>query len=395
MMQPPDSTALAQSAELCAAIRAAIEQSQAGAIPFSRFMELALYTPGLGYYSGRASKFGQEGDFVTAPEISPLFSQTCADVFIPSLQQLGPDCRLVEIGAGSGAFARTVLERLDVQQALPASYAIVETSADLRARQRQCLMAHLPDEIVQRVEWLDRPLTSRWKGILFANEVVDALPVTRFLVKDGGFYEEMVTIDAEGTLACTYGPASDALCTYLCQVESAIGHRLAEGYRSECLPQLPAWLRAITAGMDQGAVILIDYGFPRSEYYHPDRCEGTRRAYYRHHVHNNVYEWPGLQDITASVDFTALAQAGCQAGLALEGYCSLSQFLRHHGIDQRLIEASRQLEADDLLAHQRLHSQMRRLLFPEHMGECFQVMAFSLHLTQEGLLPCPDLTWRL
>lgn len=394
-MPPPDPTALALSDALLASIRHTIDQSPDGAIAFSRFMDLALYSPGLGYYSAGASKFGQEGDFITAPEISPLFSQTCADAFIPCLQQLGPDSRLVEIGAGSGAFARTVLERMNRQQTLPACYSILETSADLRARQREYMMTHLPEEIVQRVEWLDRPLTSGWKGILFANEVVDALPATRFLVKDGAFYEEMVTMNSAGALACTYRPASDALCTYLRQVENTIGRRLAEGYRSECLPQLPAWLRAITAGLEQGIVILMDYGFPRSEYYHPDRCEGTRRAYFRHRVHNNVYQWPGLQDITASVDFTALAEAGYQAGLALEGYCSLSQFLRHHGLDQRLIEASGQLDADDMLAQQRLHSQMRRLLFPEHMGECFQVIAFSLHFAQEGLFPCQNLTWRL
>ena len=397
LMQIPDLDALAHSETLVATIRRAIARSPVGALPFSRFMEMALYTPGLGYYSAGSSKFGQEGDFVTAPEISPFFSQTFAELFIPWLRRLGPDARLVEIGAGSGAFASTVLAVLHAQQMLPASYAILETSADLRARQRDCLMSRLPPEVVRRVVWLDRPLTERWVGIIFANEVVDALPATCFLVKDGLFYEEMVTVDGSGELACAFHPASKTLCDYLSQLECALGKRFADGYRSECLPQLPFWLEAITAGFDQGVLLTIDYGFPRKDYYRPDRSEGTRRAFYRHQMHNNLYQWPGLQDITASVDFTALAEAGCQAQLSLEGYCTLSQFMLHHGIAQRLEEASRQLDASDILALQRLKTQMRQLLFPEQMGECFQVMAFSrrFDVAEESFFPCPDLTWRL
>ncbi|MCD7099972.1 SAM-dependent methyltransferase [Stenotrophomonas sp. MMGLT7] len=387
----PDHEALAHSDRLAAHLRAEIAAGQ-GAIPFSRFMELALYAPGLGYYSAGASKFGDAGDFTTAPEIGPLFAATVANAVAPVLQQLGPQARMLEIGGGSGAFAETMLKRLMELDALPGRYAILEPSADLRDRQRERLGRALVPPLFDLVEWLDRPFQDEWDGLLFANEVLDALPTPRFALREGEVFEETVVVDGEGGFRRGEQPADALLAAAVRHVERYLEQPFEDGYRSELLPQLPYWVQAVAGGLRNGAMLFVDYGYPRREYYLPQRSEGTIRAFYRHRVHNGLYRWPGLQDITASVDFTALAEAGTGAGFDLAGYCTQASFLLGCGLDALLAEAE---QRSDEVGRMRLREQVKRLTLPSEMGERFQAMGFSRGVDFGSAFLAGDLTWRL
>ena len=390
-LPPPDADALAHSAHLREVIQ---EQMIAagGSLPFWKFMELTLYAPGLGYYSAGATKFGDAGDFVTAPEISPLFAACVADALTPVLQQLGPDAQFMEIGGGSGAFAETCLSKLLANDALPARYAILEPSADLRERQRERLAGALEPAVFARVEWLDRPFQDDWNGVLFANEVIDALPTPRFAVRGGEVFEEHVALDGDGGFIRVDRPADALVEAAVRHLEQSLDAPFAEGYRSELLPQLPYWLQAVAGGLRSGAMLFLDYGYPRREYYLPQRDDGTLRAFYRQRMHADVLRWPGLQDLTASVDFTALAEAGVGAGFEFAGYCSQAAFLLGNGIDQRLQEA--ESRTDDVGAL-RLRQQFKQLTLPEHMGERFQAMAFARDVDLDAAFLLGDLGWRL
>lgn len=387
----PDTDALAHSEQLAAHLRADI-CAQGGAVPFSRFMELALYAPGWGYYSAGASKFGAPGDFVTSPELGPLFAATTANVVAPVLQQLGPQARMLELGGGSGAFAEILLKRLLELDALPERYAILEPSADLRERQRERLQKALVPPVFALVEWLDRPFDDDWDGVLFANEVIDALPTSRFVANEGEIYEETVELDGDGRFVRGAQPADPLLLGAVRHVERYLERPFAQDYRSEVLPQLPYWIQAVAGGMQRGAMLFVDYGYPRAEFYQHDRDDGTLRAFYRHRVHNDVFLWPGLQDITASVDFTALAEAGTNAGFDLAGYCNQANFLLGNGITQ-LLEAAE--ERIDEVGRMRLRGQLKQLTLPTEMGERFQVMAFSRDVDMSASFLLGDLTWRL
>ena len=247
-LPPPNADALAHSAHLREIIQEQIIAA-GGSLPFWKFMELALYAPGLGYYSAGAIKFGRGGDFVTAPELSPLFAACVADALTPVLQQLGPEAQFMEIGGGSGAFAETALAKLLANDALPARYAILEPSADLRERQRERLQARLPPLLFELVEWLDGPIQDAWNGVLFANEVIDALPTPRFTIRDGEVFEEHVALDGEGRFLRTDRPADPMLAAAVRHVERQLPEPFAEGYRSELLAQLPYWLQAVAGGM--------------------------------------------------------------------------------------------------------------------------------------------------
>jgi SAM-dependent MidA family methyltransferase len=386
----PGADAAQHSAQLAALIRAEI--AAAGAMPFSRFMERCLYAPGLGYYSAGSAKFGAAGDFVTAPELGPLFASCIAEAVAPVLRQLGPEAEFMEIGGGSGAFAETLLKRLLALDAMPARYAILEPSADLRERQRERLGRALIPPVFERIAWLDGPPEEKWNGVLFANEVIDALPTTRFSLRDGEVFEEHVTLDGEGRFVSSDRPADALLAAAARHVERYLGAPLPDGYRSELLPQLPYWLQAVMGGLDAGAMLFVDYGYPRREFYLPQRDTGTLRAFYRHQVHNQLYAWPGLQDLTASVDFTALAEAGTHAGFELAGYCTQASFLLGNGLPQRLEEVdARAAEA----AKQRFRNEAKQLSLPSEMGERFQVMGFSREVAFDAAFLSGDLTWRL
>lgn len=387
----PDTAALAHSDTLAAVIRAEIA-AEGGSLPFSRFMERSLYAPGLGYYSAGSTKFGEAGDFTTAPELGPLFASCVAQAVAPVLQQLGPDAEFVEIGGGSGAFAEIMLKRLLALDALPARYAILEPSADLRERQRERLGQRLIPPVFDLVEWLDGPPSDAWNGVLFANEVIDALPTPRFTLRDGEVFEEGVALDAEGRFVRTDRPADPLLAAAVRHIERYLGQPFPDGYRSELLPQLPYWIQAVMGGQGRGAMLFADYGYPRREYYQPDRDTGTLRAYYRHRVHNDPYLWPGLQDITASVDFTALAEAGTQAGFDLAGYTTQANFLLGNGLQERLSEAEARADETTLL---RLRNEAKRLTLPSEMGERFQVMGFSREVEFGTAFLFNDLSWRL
>lgn len=387
----PSPEALAHSAQLAGHLRAEIAAA-GGAIPFSRFMELSLYAPGWGYYSAGASKFGEAGDFVTAPELSPLFAATVSGALAPVLQQLGPTSRVLELGGGSGAFAEVTLKRLLELDALPERYAILEPSADLRERQRERLGKSLIPPVFDLVEWVDRPFDDDWDGVLFANEVIDALPTPRFTIRDGEVFEEMVAIGEEGRFVREDRPADALFSSAVRHVERYMETTFEDGYRSELLPQLPYWIQAVSGGLKRGAMLFVDYGYPRTEYYQAERSEGTMRAFYRHRVHNDVFAWPGLQDITASVDFTALVEAGVGAGFDLAGYCTQASFLLGNGLDKLLEHADTRT---DEVGRVRLREQVKRLTLPSEMGERFQVMGFSRDVDLSAAFLLGDLTWRL
>lgn len=384
--------AKAHSERLAALIRDQIA-SNGGALPFWRFMELALYAPGLGYYSAGATKLGEGGDFVTAPELGPLFAECVADALAPVLAGLGDDAVFMEIGGGTGAFAEAALERLAASHRLPARYAILEPSADLRQRQQLRLRERLAPDVFARVEWLQSPVNNRWNGVVFANEVIDALPTSRFAVLDGEIFEEHVALDAAGGFVRQDRPADALLAAAVRHVERQCEHPFRDGYRSEVLPQLPYWVQAVVGGMETGAMLFVDYGYPRREYYDPRRADGTLRAFHRHRLADNVFARVGLQDVTVSVDFTALAEAGTSAGFEFAGYCSQTSFLIGNGLEQRL--QAHEDRSGDEAARYALRQQAKKLTLPGEMGERFQAIGFARKSSLAHAFLAGDLSHRL
>jgi len=369
----PSPEARAHSDRLVELIRGQI-RGNGGAIPFSRFMELALYAPGLGYYSAGARKFGAEGDFVTAPELGPVFARCVADAIAPVLDALGPDACVFELGGGSGAFAEVALLRLHELEALPAEYWLLEPSADLRERQQERLRAALPDDLFARCQWLDGPPENAWRGVLFANEVIDALPTPRFTKHDGEVYEEHVVLDHAGAFLRVDQPGDALLRSAVRHIERDIDAPLPEGYRSEVLPQLPYWIQAVGGLLTDGVMLFADYGYVRREFYLPERRDGTFLCHYRHRAHADPFFLPGLQDLTASVDFTALAESGVAAGFDFSGYCAQASFLIGNGLQARLEDIA---ALADETARYRAHQEIKTLTLPGSMGERFQLMGFQ------------------
>ena len=376
----PDADALAHSERLHTRLRESI--AARGAMPFSEFMQQCLYAPGLGYYSAGAAKFGPAGDFITAPESGPLFAHCVARVLAPLLPSLGEQASVLELGGGSGAFAADALQALAQLDALPARYRILEPSADLRERQRARIAA-LPAPLAARVEWIERPPETAWRGVLFANEVIDALPATRFTLRHGEIYEEHVALDGEGRLLRTDRPADALVSAAVRRLERDLGAPFADGYRSELLPQLPYWMQAIAGSLEAGLMLFCDYGFPRREYYLPERRDGTLQAHYRHRAHTDVLRWPGLQDLTASVDFTALAEAGNGAGFGVAGYLPQAQFLIASGL-QEIFETAHAAAADENTRY-RLAQEVKQLTLPGAMGERFQALLLARGLDAVAL----------
>lgn len=355
-----------------------------GPMPFSQYMERCLYAPGLGYYSAGRTKFGESGDFVTAPELGGLFAGCVVNAVQPVLAMLGEQADFLELGGGSGAFAEAALQALAAAGTLPRQYLILEPSADLRERQRERLAANLPAELNARVAWLDRPPEQDWRGVLFANEVIDALPATRFAMRQGEVYEEYVALDGEGRLIRIDRPADALVAGAVRHVERDLGAEFVDGHRSEILPQLPYWIQAVAGALSAGLMLFIDYGYVRREYYLPERDDGTLMAHYRHHAHDDPLYLPGLNDLTASVDFTALAEAGNSAGFGVAGYLPQAQFLIGAGL-QEVFERALAGIADEH-GRYRLSQQAKRLMLPEQMGERFQAMLLARGL---DALPLP------
>ncbi len=362
----PSAEALAHSARLAALIREAIAAA-GGRLGFDRFMELALYAPGLGYYSAGSRKFGEAGDFITAPELSPLFSRClarqCAEV-LAGIQ----GGAILEFGAGSGVMAADILAELAALNRLPTHYFILEVSAELRARQQQTIREKVP-QLAERVAWLDALPDAGFHGVVLANEVLDAMPVHRFRIRDGASRELYVVADGEG-FALEPGEPGPEVAAALAQLRQQLP--LAEGYESELNLRAGDWVRSIGGFLAQGVALFIDYGFPRSEFYHPQRSGGTLMCHYRHRAHDDALVLPGLQDITAHVDFTAVAEAALAAGLSVRGYTSQANFLIANGLTALLAEAQ-----GDVRQQLTLAAQVKRLTMPGEMGELFKVMALS------------------
>ena len=387
----PDPVAAAHSARLVDLLRATIADA-GGAISFARFMDLALYAPGLGYYRAGARKFGSGGDFVTAPELSPLFSRCLARQCQEILAALGGG-QILELGAGSGVMAADLLLELRALNALPERYAILELSGELRDRQRQTLTRRAP-EVLDRVVWLDQPPEPEFRGIVLGNEVLDALPVERFRITAHGPRRLMVRWTEAG-LAWAEGDEDPAVTAAIAGIEADLGGRLPEDYRSEYIPHLQDWLRTIAEPLAAGALLFVDYGYPRRAYYHPERTTGTLLCHYRHRAHDDPLILPGLQDITASVDFTAVAQAARAVGLDVAGYTRQNYFLFGCGLMDLLAdqippnpplekgggEAGGISSPTDTVRYLEQARQVKLLTLPGEMGDRFQAIALTRNLT--------------
>jgi len=357
----PTPEARAHSDRVLAHIREEIAAS-GGWISFARYMELALYAPGLGYYSAGSRKLGKAGDFVTAPEISPLYGQTLARQ-VGQVLESGLD-EILEVGAGSGALAATLLEELERSNRLPRNYLILELSADLRERSRDTLALRVP-HLLERVAWLNR-LPPAFSGVVLGNEVLDAMPVTVVRVEAGRIEEGGVGV-RNGRLDWSWRIASGE------PLAAARALNLPEGFRTEIQLVALGFMRTLAQVLEKGAALFVDYGFPAREYYHLQRKAGTLMCHYRHHAHPDPFFLPGLQDITCHVDFSAIARAARENGLDLLGYTSQAQFLVNCGIT----EIMSRTPAEDSAKYLPLASQANRLMSAAEMGELFKVIALG------------------
>lgn len=356
----PSSSELAQSQRVVQHIKQLI-QTAGGVISFADYMQAALYAPGLGYYVAGKVKLGEQGDFVTAPEISANFSYCLAKQAQQVLATLVKPI-ILEFGAGSGIMAADILAYLAEHDSLPDHYWILETSPDLQQLQKKTLRAKCPD-LMSRVQWLNQLPCEKFSGVILANEVLDAMPVQRFYY-DGDSYQ---TLSVVAEFAYQKTEITDL------ELQQALAQLPREnfslGYESEINLWLTPWLKSISDILAQGLVLLIDYGYPRAEYYHPDRSQGTLRCHYRHLAHEDAFFYPGIQDITAHVDFTAVAEAADAAQLEVSGYCHQAAFLLSCGIDQMPVKSN----------------QDQQLIMPQAMGEIFKVMALTRDVDQELL----------
>ena len=361
----PDPDALAYSAALKRRIGDEIEAA-GGWIGFDRFMDLSLYAPGMGYYSGGAHKFGAAGDFVTAPEISSLFACTLATQVAQVLALSAP--QIIEVGAGSGRLAADLLLELELRGALPERYRILDLSGELRERQRATISQRAP-HLLDRVDWLDR-LPERFDGLVLANELLDAMPVQLVVWHDAAILERGVAW-ANDEFVWRDRPAAGRLLEKARAVAEEFP--LADGYLSEICLASADWTASWAGILGQGALLLIDYGFPLHEFYHPQRDTGTLMCHYRHQAHGEPFFLPGLQDITAHVDFTAIVEAGFDAGLEFLGYTTQAAFLINCG----LAEVLSRTPVDEHLRYLPQAQAAQKLISPAEMGDLFKVIALG------------------
>ena len=376
--EPPEELKLL-SAKLATAIRAKIDLN--GPIPFSEYMEMALYEPGLGYYSAGLQKFGEGGDFVTAPQLGDVFARCLAK----QIAQIGSGLmednagqyEIIEAGAGSGILAADLLKALH-ESCPPTRYRILERSAHLRQVQKETLSRCVP-QWMDKISWLDTPPEKTWQGVFVANEVLDALTVERFCLEGDDIMQLQVTHGPDG-FDWFKGRCPPGMQAQIQTILSGLGQQPAMGYRSELNTSLPAWLQAVTASLQRGVALFIDYGYTRRDYYLPQRIDGTLICHYQQRAHDDPFNWPGLTDISASVDFTALAEAADFCALDVSAYTTQAMFLLACGLDEVLAE-SELLPAVERLA---INNQVRRLTLPGEMGERFQVMALSRGLEEQA-----------
>lgn len=357
------------SRQLCTRIVKRIDHE--GPLSFDEYMRMALYEPGLGYYVNGLHKFGAAGDFVTAPGQGRIFARALATQIDELAALLTTRWTLLELGPGNGELARDLLVALE---APPAHYVMLEPSAALRAVQRETL-GTLPGDLFSRIQWIEQPPDRAFDGVVLANEVLDALPVARFEIGDQGLQELAVTASDQGLDWIRVEPRR-RLASSLESRLGGVDHPLAPGYRSEICVDLPAWLETVTAAMTRGLALLIDYGYPRREYYHPDRADGTLVCHYRHRAHFDPFFWPGLTDLSAFVDFTTVAEAAEACGLSLAGFTSQAGFLLGLAAHEQIERAGNDVERMQLTA------ELKRLVLPGEMGEKFKVIGLTRGIEQ-------------
>jgi len=373
----PDVEALAHSKRLKQRIQDAII-AQGGRISFAEYMNLALYAPGLGYYSAGLKKFGQLGDFITAPEISPLFSQCLALQCIHIMEQTGQRT-LLEVGAGSGIMAIDIIQELEQQAQLPEQYLILELSAELRDRQQQAIKARLP-HLFERFKWLDNLPVKPFSGIVIANELLDAMPVHLLKLDQDSVFERYVSLDENNDFIWLDAPPSHprlaAAAREIRTVQQPLSHldeQPGKAYITEVNLQAMDWVKSIAEILDSGAILLIDYGYTAKEYYHPQRSMGTLMCHYQHHRHEDPFYLPGMQDITAHVDFSRVAQAANESGMFVCGFTTQAHFLMAGG----LVELTKDLDPEDVTRFTEVARQIKMLTLPEEMGELFKVILLA------------------
>lgn len=380
----PSNSALSHSDTLHSLIIETIESKTPKMISFAEYMHFALFSPGLGYYSAGNQKFGSSGDFVTGPEISSLFSGCIAKQCYQGLSLLGKDTSLFEIGAGSGQMAADILKELQDLECLPKKYYILELSAELKERQQKTLKSLSP-ELFTRIEWLEKLPENPLKGIILANEVCDAMPVHRFYIEKTTIFELGVTHLKEKFCLVKMTP-DEELENEIKRILPDFDPILTENqpYSSEINLNIKPWIKSLSETLETGLIFIIDYGFPRREYYHPSRMMGTLMCHYRHYAHHDPFLYPGLQDITAHVDFTLIAEAALNAHLNVLGFTNQAAFLLGSGILTLAEKAKQNGMPEEAFFKQNQAIQI--LTSPAEMGEAFKVIALSKGLELETKL---------
>ena len=373
LLPTPSEPAFQHSCAVKNMIRSEITKS-GGWIPFTRYMELAIYSPGIGYYSSGTTKFGCAGDFVTAPEISSLFGRTIAKQAKQILKNIGEDSGdILEFGAGTGKLAIDLLLELENLNSLPRNYFILEVSGGLREQQKE-LFKNFAPHLLSRVQWLEN-LPTKFKGLIFANEVLDAMPVNLVVWRENCLFERGVVWSGKGFEWSDHLLAEGELFTIAKEIipPACFNTNSSDTYISEINLSVRRFIRSLASILQQGAVILVDYGFGRDEYYHNQRNRGTLMCHYRHHAHDDPFYHPGLQDITSHVDFTAIKEAAVGEGLELLGYVSQAQFLINCGITEILARTP----AENTVDYLPMANQLQKLVSPAEMGELFKVIGLG------------------
>jgi SAM-dependent MidA family methyltransferase len=370
----PDKGSAEHSRKLAAQIKQLITE-KGGAIPFSEFMNLALYAPAMGYYVAGQRRFGSEGDFVTAPELGDVFGRCLARQVEQVFKVIDGECDVLEFGAGSGRLAVSLIKELEHLDALPEHYLILETSPDLQQRQQQMIRQQVPQH-VERFVWLDSMPEQAISGVILANEVLDAMPVEMFAVDNEGIAQQYLVKTTNDSFQWDSRQAEGKLAEQIVQLG------LHAGYSSEFNPAVDGWIAMLAEGLEQGVVLLFDYGFPRHEYYHPQRTAGTLMCHYRHHSHSDPLTLVGIQDITAHVDFTAVAEAAVAAELDVLGFTTQANFLLGSGLTELI---STDINNEEKLTKEQLtmNHEIQILTSPAEMGELFKVIALGKSFDQQ------------
>ncbi|MBN1378176.1 MAG: SAM-dependent methyltransferase [Gammaproteobacteria bacterium] len=371
LLPQPEPEALQLSQQLEALLRNEIDA--AGPISFARFMQRVLYEPGLGYYMSGLSKFGADGDFVTAPEISPVYSRCLARQCMDVMQNI-PNASILEFGAGTGTMASEILLQLQKHHCLPEHYYILELSADLQQRQRQTLQEKVP-ELMPQIKWVYSLRDLSIDGVVLANEVLDAMPVERFVKHASSINRVCVDWNKSSQSFCQIeSDGGEELQQVVKYLEKNLQADFPEAYCSEINLQLKPWFNSLSDCLQVGVALIIDYGYPRAKYYMPERSMGTLMCHYRHRAHDEPLLWVGLQDITAHVDFTAVAEAAEAATMEVLAFAEQVRFLLDCGVESLLAES---MQSAELPAQLNLIHQLKKLVLPGQMGELFKVMAVA------------------